>query len=116
MKTYEWKTAKGANVKIEVSQSHREKTEEGLEITKIGMQLEQFELNGTEYYGRIRYRGDAHHIMFAINSQQAGVEIPKDIYKDMMEETREREQKARAEMDKYYTEQATIERFDRGTY
>lgn len=115
MKTYEWTTAKGAKVEIVVAQQYKEQTDE-MEITKVGMRIEKFTVNGTEYFGRISYRGGAHYIMFKTNGQQAGVEIPEEIYEDMMKETREREAKARAEMEKYYKEEAIISRFEKGTY
>ena len=116
MKTYEWKTARGANVKIEVSQSHREMTSDGFEITRVGVKLESFTVNGTEYRGQVDYRDGKDYIIFKVNGQQAGVEIPEEIYDDMMAETREREAAAREVNEQYYREQAILDRANRGTY
>ena len=115
MKTYNWETAKGAKAEARIAQQYKEQTDMG-EITKVGMRVEGFAVNGNEHYGHISYRGGAHYMMFSFNGQEAGVEIPKEIYDDMAKETREREAKARAEMDKYYAEEAIINRFEKGTY
>lgn len=120
MRTYEWKTARGAQVKIEVSQSHKEKNYlDGyeVEIIKNEMRIEKFIVNGKEYrVDEIRYHQGEYKIIFAINGQMAGVAIPEEIYKDMTKEKKEQERRADEEMNKYYAMQATLNRYNKGTY
>lgn len=120
MRTYEWETARGAQVKIEVSQSHKAKNYlDGyeVEVERNEMRIEKFEVNGKEYRVEgIRYHQDEHKIVFAINGQMAGAAIPEEIYEDMMKETKERERKADEEMNEYYAMQATLDRYNKETY
>ena len=102
MEKYDWKTAKGARVEIEVSQEHTEIVDadgDKVEVTKKGVRLEGLKMNGKEYTGRISGR----KVIFEIKGRQAAAIIPDEIYQAIMAQTFARwdaESEASADYDK----------------
>lgn len=87
-KTYEWKTAKGAAVKMEVSSvSEKITTADGIEInSKPEIKITNLTVNETKYDASFGHMENAKRAMFKVGTQQAAVEIPESIIADIYAE------------------------------
>ena len=111
-KTYEWKTAKGAAVKMEVSKIAEEiTTADGIKVTsKPETKITSLTVNGTKYNASFGYMENSKRAMFKVGTQQAAVEIPEEILNDIYAEQIEAANKAAVAEIEYQKETAAIYR------
>ena len=111
-KTYEWKTAKGAAVKMEVSSiSEKIINADGIEVnSKPEIKITGLTVNGTKYDASFGHMENAKRAMFRIGTQQAAVEIPEAILSDIYAEKVAATNSATAADIKYQAETANIYR------
>ena len=69
MKTYAWSTAKGADVELTVSADAK---------------IEKLIINGTEHNSMFTTHKGVHYLQLTLNSKQALVPVPENMYSEIM--------------------------------